>query len=70
MEKTQKIESLFSSFRQTMELLDCSKFYLHKLIKKNVVKRYYLEKDECGNPTGKPYFNRIEIEQAFFKEAS
>lgn len=70
MEKTQKVESLFPSFRQTMELLDCSKFYLNKLIKKKVIKRYYIEKDESGKPTGKPYFNRQEIEQAFFKEAS
>lgn len=57
----------FKSLRQTLEILDCSKFYLYKLIRKEVLHAYYLEKDEDGEPTGKPYFKTDEIETVFFK---
>jgi|GEM_PF-5743975 len=54
----------FVSFRQCMMILDCSDFYLKKLIKEGIVKAYYLECKE-GKFSGKPYFNKLQIEEAF-----
>lgn len=51
----------FMSMRKTMELLDCSKFYLYKLIKEKVIRPYYFQSDSHGKPQGKPYFNTDEI---------
>ena len=56
MKERQKTEFSYSSLNQTMQLLDCSKFYLYKLIKKKVIYPYYLETDDIGNPTGKTIF--------------
>lgn len=55
----------FRSLRQTLEILDCSKFWLYKLLSKGIIKAYYLDKDDKGNPTGKPYFNLNEIRENF-----
>ncbi len=57
----------FRSLKQTLQLLDCSKFYLYKLINKGILHPYYMEKDDNGDPTGKPYFKVEEISQVFFK---
>ncbi|WP_422358593.1 hypothetical protein [Reichenbachiella sp.] len=57
----------FKSLKQTLELLDCSKFYLYKLIRKGILHPYYLEKNELDKPTGKPYFKQSEIAQVFFR---
>ena len=57
----------FASLRQTLKMLDCSKFYLYKLIRKEVLFAYYLELNEEGGPTGKPYFNKQEIAKVFFR---
>ncbi|MCB0497245.1 MAG: hypothetical protein KDC79_13985 [Cyclobacteriaceae bacterium] len=59
----------FASLKQTLELLDCSKFYLYKLVRKKVLSTYYLEKNEKGQPTGKPYFKLEEIEKTFFTDS-
>lgn len=56
----------FKSLKDTLSILGCSKFYLYKLIHKGVIKQYYLEKDQEGKPTGKPYFNLKEVENNFF----
>jgi hypothetical protein len=58
----------FKSLRQTLEILDCSKFYLYKLIKLKKITSYYLEKDENGKGIGKPYFNPAEIAKVLFKQ--
>lgn len=55
----------YRSLRQTIKLLDCSKFYLYKLINTKVIHPYYFEFDKEGKPKGKPYFNIIEIMNNF-----
>lgn len=61
------VEGIFNyrSLRQTIKLLDCSKFYLYKLINTKVIHPYYFEFDKEGKPKGKPYFNIIEIMNTF-----
>jgi hypothetical protein len=51
----------------TLSALNCSKFYLYKLIRKNIIQRYYIEFDNDGKPKGKPYFNLREIAEKFTK---
>ena len=51
----------FRTLKQTIKLLDCSKSYFYKLIRKNIIHSYYFEFDESGKPKGKPYFNIKEI---------
>ncbi|MBV6655872.1 MAG: hypothetical protein KI786_19020 [Mameliella sp.] len=53
----------FLSLKQTLATLDCSKFYLYSLIRKELIKPYYFEHDEEGKPKGKPYFKIEEIER-------
>ncbi len=60
----------YASLRQTLVLLDCSKFYLYKLIKKSILHPYYLEKNDANQATGKPYFKKDEIANVFFKVAN
>jgi hypothetical protein len=57
----------FKSLRETLRVLDCSKFYLYRLIKEGKISPYYFEKDESGNPKGKPYFNLEEIADSLYK---
>ena len=56
----------FRSLSQTLEILNCSKTYLYKLCRQNIINPHYLETDAQGKPTGKPYFKLDEIEKAFF----
>ncbi len=56
----------FRSLSQTLEILNCSKTYLYKLCRQNIINPHYLERDTTGKPTGKPYFKLDEIESAFF----
>lgn len=71
MENQTKINSQngfpYRSLNQTLEILNCSKTYLYKLCRQNIIHPHYLEKDTTGKPTGKPYFKLDEIENAFFK---
>ena len=55
----------YLSLNQTLALLDCSKFYLYKLVKKGILKQYRLEQDSSGRPVGKPYFSRKQINDSF-----
>ncbi len=60
----------YCSYRQCMQMLDCSKTYIQKLLREGIVTAYYLEKKD-GKCSGKPYFNKQEIEEAFMpKEVS
>jgi hypothetical protein len=56
----------FRSLNQTLEILNCSRSYLYKLIHQNIIHPHYLERDKNGKPTGKPYFRIDEIQGAFF----
>lgn len=56
----------FVSLKQAMAKLDCSKFYINKLRRKKILKAHYLEMNDKGEPTGKPYFNLREIEKVLF----
>ncbi len=60
----------FASLRQTLLLLDCSKFYLYKIQKLGIINAYYLETNKAGKPTGKPYYKKDEIANVFFKVAN
>jgi orotate phosphoribosyltransferase len=57
----------FKSLRETLSILDCSKFYLYGLIKSGKISPYYFQKDKLGKPKGKPYFNLEEIAQSLSK---
>jgi hypothetical protein len=60
----------YVSLRQALLLLDCSKFYIYKLIRKGILVPNYIERDDTQKPTGKPYFLISDIEAAFFKAAN
>lgn len=56
----------YASLRQTLVLLDCSKFYLYKLIRQGTLTPSYLERNKAGKPCGKPYFLKKSIQDKFF----
>ena len=51
------------SLSKAAELLDCSRQTVDTLVKKGLIKRYYL------NEGGKPYFDIQELNEAFDKAA-
>jgi hypothetical protein len=57
----------FRSYKQTLTILNCSKFYLEKLVNSGIIKKYYFEFKD-GKGCGKPYFKIQNISNALITQ--
>ncbi|MEP0987510.1 hypothetical protein [Ekhidna sp.] len=58
----------YRSYHQTLLILNCSKFYLEKLVRNGIVNKYYFE-FKNGKGCGKPYFLLSELSRALTKDS-